>query len=354
MLRSDPISVRAIAALPAAVYTTDAEARITSYNAAAALFWGRAPVIGSTLFRVTGRLYGPDGAALPPEETALLRCLRERRPVLGTEAMLHRADGIRLCFTENATPLFDDEGGLIGAVDLLLDIAPAVAAAGAAGDEAGATCAGAAADPALPMPVPEAVPPEHASLLRALRVQMESRELLLRESLHRIKNLLATVQAIATQTLRHAPREERDAFLARLQALGAAHAAMGGEQRQRAPLRDVILSALEPFTPDRFALDGPNLSLNGDRSLAVIMGLHELATNAVKYGALSREQGRVSIAWTRRDDGAVELVWSESGGPPVVPPKTKGFGSTLIERSFEAVSFDYRPSGLLCRLRFAP
>ena len=117
---------------------------------------------------------------------------------------------------------------------------------------------------------------------------------------HRIKNTLATIQAIANQTLnQHA--KERDAFIARLHALSGAHDLLTSETWERAPLRDIVTRALEPFQEQhhkRITVDGPaDLWLDSTKSVAVAMVLHELATNAVKYGALSNGGGRVSIAW---------------------------------------------------------
>ena len=155
---------------------------------------------------------------------------------------------------------------------------------------------------------------------------------------HRIKNSLATIQAIATQTLnQHA--KERDAFIARLHALGRAHDLLTSETWERASLRAIVTRVLEPFQEqlhERIIIDGPaDLWLDSTKSVAVAMALHELATNAVKYGALSNGDGRVSIAWERQHEpNRMKLVWQESGGPEVSPPKQKGFGSHLIERAF--------------------
>jgi two-component sensor histidine kinase len=190
----------------------------------------------------------------------------------------------------------------------------------------------------------------------------ESRELLLQESQHRIRNTIATVQAIAGQTLRHTPPEEQKAFVARLHALGQAHDLLTSENWDRAPLRAVIGRALGPFQAEgrkRVAVKGPDVWLPASKSLSLTLALHELATNAAKYGALSNGAGRVSVSWDVIDKGEgrkVKLAWRETGGPPVSVPERKGFGSLLIEQSFAGEGqtvFDYKPKGLRCSLEVA-
>jgi PAS domain S-box-containing protein len=188
----------------------------------------------------------------------------------------------------------------------------------------------------------------------------EQQKLLVKEMQHRIKNSLATIQAIATQTLnQHA--EQRDAFIARLHALGSAHDLLTSETWERAPLRAIVIKALEPFQErlhERITIDGSDVWLDSTKSVVVAMALHELATNAVKYGALSNGAGRVSIAWERQcQANRVKLVWQEIGGPEVSPPKQKGFGSHLIERAFAGQlggsELLFSPQGLSCTLEVA-
>jgi two-component sensor histidine kinase len=187
----------------------------------------------------------------------------------------------------------------------------------------------------------------------------ESRELLLQESRHRIKNTIATVQAIAGQTLRHTPPEEQEAFLARLHALGEAHDLLTSENWNQAPLRAVVGRALSPFQAHerkRIVVKGPDVWLPANKSLLLTLALHELATNAAKYGALSNGTGRVSVSWQLIDNGEgrkVNLSCRETGGPPVSAPERKGFGSLLIEQSFAGEGqtlFEYKPKGLKCSL----
>jgi PAS domain S-box-containing protein len=181
----------------------------------------------------------------------------------------------------------------------------------------------------------------------------ETQRLLVGELTHRVKNTLATVQALATQTLHSISEPERNAFLARLRALGTAHEVLTQNGWNRAPVRSVIDRALQPFASDRITMRGPDAPLDASRSLMLTMALHELATNAGKYGALSNDSGRVSIEWTVVDAGSersIQLHWQEQGGPPVRPPAHKSFGSRLIENSFEKAHIVYAPDGVACSI----
>jgi PAS domain S-box-containing protein len=184
-----------------------------------------------------------------------------------------------------------------------------------------------------------------------------AKELLLNESRHRIKNTLATVQAIATQTLSRTSAGEVQAFVARLHALGEAHEVLANKNWNRAPLNEVVSRALKPFASkqeNRFVVDGPMVWLPANTSLGLTLCLHELATNAVKYGALSNENGRVHVSWEVQRDAVrpkLHLTWAESGGPPVAAPTRKGFGSLLIQATGEDdTRVDFHPDGVCCLL----
>jgi PAS domain S-box-containing protein len=184
----------------------------------------------------------------------------------------------------------------------------------------------------------------------------QTKELLLGESKHRIKNTLATVQAIASQTLRHGRAGGLDSFIARLHALGEAHELLTTENWDRAPLREVVERAIKPFRSgqDRFVIVGPAVMVPAQTSLTLTLCLHELATNAVKYGALSNGRGRVHVAWEPVANGErrnVRIFWHETGGPRVKVPKRKGFGSLLIESSGDGDSrVDFTPHGVRCSM----
>ncbi|GJE40324.1 sensor histidine kinase [Methylobacterium persicinum] len=188
--------------------------------------------------------------------------------------------------------------------------------------------------------------------------------LLIHELNHRVKNTLATVQSIAAQSLRglDGPEAEtaRAAFEARLLALARVHDVLTKESWEGAELSAVVADAIRPLdggggTVSRFRVSGPPLRLPPRLALSIAMALHELGTNAVKYGALSNEAGTISIDWTvRRGEQTMLLMrWRESGGPPVTKPTRTGFGSRLIERSLARelageVNLNYEPTGVVC------
>jgi two-component system, chemotaxis family, CheB/CheR fusion protein len=195
------------------------------------------------------------------------------------------------------------------------------------------------------------------------RRAQEQQKLLIGEIQHRIKNTLATVQAIATQTLRSAPNE-CDAFVARLHALAAAHDLLKDDNWREAALADLVGQALYPFQEEhreRFLIDGPDgILLDAQKASLLVMVLHELATNAVKYGALSNEKGQVRLEWELLQNSSPKrfrLCWQESGGPPVAPPKQQGFGSFLIERTFHEplgqARLHFEPRGLACSIEIS-
>lgn len=179
------------------------------------------------------------------------------------------------------------------------------------------------------------------------------------ELAHRIKNILATVSAIASQTLRDTNlATAREAFDARLQALARGHDILNASRWTAASLGGVVEAGVSPFPPDRITISGPDIAVGPRRALTLALTVNELGTNALKYGALGADGGRVSIAWRREEtpDGP-RLVWSwtESGGPAVRPPERRGFGRFLIERVLAAdfggtVRIDFSPDGVKCIL----
>ena len=188
-------------------------------------------------------------------------------------------------------------------------------------------------------------------------------QLLINELNDRVKNTLATVQGIAAQTLRSSATdaEARAAFEARLLALSKVHNVLTRENWEAVSLADIAAEVLAPHggeDPARFAIAGPDVRLHPRMALPIAMALHELATNAIKYGSLSRERGRVALDW--RVDPApggarLRLRWAEQGGPAVAPPSRKGFGSRLIERSLTLelggkVTLGYAPDGVVCTI----
>lgn len=308
-----------IMALPAAVYTTDALGRITFYNQAAVDLAGRVPKIGSDEWCISWKLYWPDGRPMRPDECPMAVTLKENRPIRGTEAIAERPDGTRVPFVPYPTPLRDASGKLVGGVNMLIDITE--------------------------------------------RKDAEKRQQLLIDELnHRVKNTLAAVQSIAAQSLKATSDiEHRNAFDARLIALARTHDLLSQAKWESASLRDLVLEELEPYGSGddmRIVIEGPDLALKPKVALAFAMAFHELATNAAKYGALSRHGGNVRVTWDvvrASEPSALRLKWTESGGPTVKKRTRKGFGSTVIERNLQLelggdVRLDFEPGGVVCTM----
>ena len=193
-------------------------------------------------------------------------------------------------------------------------------------------------------------------------------EMMLAELNHRVKNTLATVQAIAQQTAANAPdlKTFNEGFLARLLALSNTHNLLARDAWNGAPLAEIVNSELAPYRHDgeaqgndtRVQLHGDDLNLRPKQALALSMALHELATNAAKYGALSVPHGQVTVAWTSHlleQRQRLHLHWTESGGPAVVTPKRRGFGSRLISDGLPyeldgQVALDFPPGGVTCNI----
>lgn len=191
--------------------------------------------------------------------------------------------------------------------------------------------------------------------------QERIRAWLLAELNHRVKNNLSTVQALAHHSrMSTSSAEEFEAtFNARLMALSRAHDLLTRETWTSAPLSDVVNGTLAPFALDddrRIVIGGPEVRLSPTAAVTMTLAFHELATNAAKFGALSRPEGRVAVEWlvdTERNGGAVDLCWRESCGPVVAPPVRRGFGSRLIERGAPrelggVARLDFQPGGLAC------
>jgi two-component system CheB/CheR fusion protein len=175
-------------------------------------------------------------------------------------------------------------------------------------------------------------------------VQAEQHQRLLVDELnHRVKNMLAVVISMVTHTLRHARtlQEFEENFLGRLRALAPGNSLLSNEGWQTVSLTTLLLEELRPFVhPDRskFRIEGPTVLLEPRAALSLGMAIHELTTNAVKYGALSLTDGVVDVRWCREptsDGEQLVLEWVEHGGPPVTAPANRGFGMTLIERALK-------------------
>ncbi|WP_315811771.1 MULTISPECIES: sensor histidine kinase [unclassified Bradyrhizobium] len=198
---------------------------------------------------------------------------------------------------------------------------------------------------------------------RSEQAEIEAREretasrlqkLILEELHHRIKNTLATVTAIVSQSLRNVPatKDAQHAISGRLLALGRAHDLLLQAKLSSGDLRTVIRTSVQAFdTPDdsRFAITGPDVLVTPDAVIAIAMTLNELCTNALKFGALSVPEGRVDLLWTV-DQRRVRFAWTERHGPVVQQPASRSFGTRLIEtlgvQLGGEVQLNYAPSGL--------
>jgi PAS domain S-box-containing protein len=282
-------------ALPAAVYTTDAAGRITYYNDTAAALWGHRPPLGTSEWCGSWKLYWPDGTPLAHDECPMAIALKADRTVRGMEAVAERPDGTRVPFIPYPTPIHDDAGKLIGAVNMLVDITD--------------------------------------------RKRAEDQQaLLVRELHHRVKNTLATVQAIMGSTARTVDNIEdfKTAIFGRIQSLAKTHLLLADDVRA-VDFADILRSELDAFDSGiggRITLQGPEVALTSQIAVSLGMAIHELTTNAAKHGALSVYGGKVEVTWSVTIDATRRTLtfdWVESGGPPVKEPTREGFGSRLLD-----------------------
>lgn len=298
-----------------AIITLNLEGRITGWNqgACAILGYGDAEILGRSgevFFPAEDRARGVFVGEL---------CLAMEKGRAPNERWHLRRDGSRFWASGAMLPLLDEDGQPEGFLNVFRDNSEA-------------------------------------------RAKEERRALLLAEMGHRVKNALATVQSVASQTLRQAgvPPEIRSAFTDRLLALARSHDLLLRGEWEGAPLPTVVERALSPYSgTDRALLDGPPVLLPTNTVEILGLGFHELATNAAKYGALSVPDGQVEVRWSLRRGKSstrfVDILWREHGGPPVVPPASRGFGSRLLERGLThdiggTVKLDFRPEGLECRI----
>lgn len=304
-------------ALPAAIYTTDARGHLTFFNQAAAALAGRLPALGTDEWCVSWRLFAPNGAPLPHDECPMAVALKTGKPVRGTEKVAERPDGTRIPILPFPTPLHDRAGNMIGAVNMLVDISDRKRAE-------------------------------------------EQKTLLLRELAHRVNNTFAVILAITQQSLATAtsPEAFAETFTARLQSLAQAHNLLLAQDWAGADLAELVRGQVAPFTTEgdeRFRIAGPRVMLGPGQVIALGAVLHELATNACRYGALSGPLGKVDLGWEVADgDGGehVRIVWAEHEGPRVKEPAKRGLGSRIIQRGLPNATIDLRfePRGVVCTI----
>jgi PAS domain S-box-containing protein len=301
-----------IAELPAAVFTVDGEGRLTHYNRAGLDLAGRIP-LETDRWCIGWRLYNVDGSVLPHEESHMAVAIKTGVSLQGAEMVIERPDGARKLVTSYPTVMRDEKERIVGGLNILFDITE--------------------------------------------RKRNEERiTLLLNEVDHRSKNILSVVQAIAKQTAISTPDEFLKRFSTRLQTLAASHDLLVRSRWQGVEMSDLMHAQLAHFAPligNRIRLDGPSFQLSASAAQTLGMIVHELATNAAKYGALSNDSGQVDVCWHAPTD-VFTITWTERGGPSVVMPNRRGFGSivvkTMAESSFDGdVDLDFTPAGLRWR-----
>jgi PAS domain S-box-containing protein len=297
-----------------AILSKTPDGTITSWNMGAERLFGYAAdeILGKSIMTLVPQ-------DLRDEEADILGRIRRGEHIRHYETRRQRKDGSVIWVSLTISPILDAAGKIVGASKIARD-------------------------------------------MTERRRADEHRKTLMAELNHRVKNTMAVIQSIASQTLGHAStlEEARAAFGSRLVNLAKAHDVLTRESWQSANLADIVAQIAEPHAggKNRIRIEGPDLRLSPSAALAFSMALHELGTNAAKYGALSSKSGQVAIAWRieGKDPGRrLVLHWEESGGPPVARPTRKGFGSRLIERALAAelggeVRVDYESSGLRCAI----
>jgi two-component sensor histidine kinase len=192
----------------------------------------------------------------------------------------------------------------------------------------------------------------YRALLWRLREEQERRQLLNHELAHRIKNTLAIVQSVISQTLRDRP-DALGKLNARIAALAATNDLLIKSEWRGTFLKEILAGELAPYDATRFALRGEDFACRSELATVLALIFHELITNAAKYGALSAPDGRIALCWVKQGD-RVDFEWLETGGPQPAASRREGFGTTLLRkglRQFDgAVQMDFAPGGLRCRL----
>jgi PAS domain S-box-containing protein len=295
--------------LPAAIYTTDAEGRITYFNKACIEFSGRTPTLGDDFWCVTWKLYTPDGVALPHDQCPMAVALHERRAVRGVEAIAERPDGSRISFMPYPTPIIDAAGNLLGAVNMLVDISE--------------------------------------------QKKAEQRlTLMAREVDHRANNLLAVMQGLLHLTKADTIEEYRACIEGRFAALARSNSLIAERRWTDVNLRSLIEEEMGAFSNGQVTIAGEPYDIRSSSAQALAMMVHELCTNAVKYGALSTGAGHVQISWSLDNEGSMMLQWTETGGPSPAEPTRRGTGGSVIDGAVRQLGGEifreWAPAGLRC------
>ena len=302
--------------LPFAVYVCDRDGFVLRYNRRAAELWGRSPKLGDPNERFCGsyRMFRPDGSLLPHHQCPMADVLRTGVSVREQEVHIERPDGLRGIALVDIEAIKDSGGNVVGAVNCFQDITE--------------------------------------------RKRCEAQIVnLAREAEHRTKNIMATV--LATVRLSHSETSDglKELIEGRIDALAKVHTLFVESRWAGAELRSLATQELLAYSGEnaaRVRIDGPAVMLEPSTAQAAAIFLHELATNAAKYGSLSAAGGHVEISWTVTADGRLSLRWIELGGPTATPPTHRGFGTRIMENMIGQlrgeVRLDWRDQGLACEI----
>jgi PAS domain S-box-containing protein len=293
-----------------AIISKDLNGIITSWNR------GAERIFGYTAEEVVGK---PITIVIPPdrhdEEPKILERIRSGQRVEHYETVRMRKHGSRVDISLTISPVRNTEGKIIGASKIARDITE--------------------------------------------RKRSEAQIIVLaREAEHRAKNVLATVQATVHLSQSDTADGLKKAIDGRIQALANVHRLFVESRWAGAEIHSLVSEELLPYSQDdemRVRIDGPKLVLEPDIAQTIAVTLHELATNAAKYGALSTRTGRVQVEWSRAPDGRIAIHWTEKDGPPVEPPIRKGFGTRIMDNMIRGqlkgeMRFDWRAEGLACQI----
>jgi PAS domain S-box-containing protein len=291
-----------------AIITTDLNGVITSWNTGAQRLFGYSPeeAIGQPVLIL-----------IPPErhdeEPAILERIRRGERIEHYETVRRQKDGSYIDISLTVSPIKDADGTVIGASKIARDI----------------------------------------SERKRSETQIAA---LAREAEHRAKNVLAVVQAIVRLSHAETTEDLKETIYGRIRALANVHALFVRSRWTGAELRSLIEDELSPYSRGgaSLRLEGPTVLLTQDAAQTIAVAMHELATNAAKYGALSREGGHVGVRWSQAEDGLFVIHWNETGGPPVSTPSHRGFGTRVIDSMLRVLNgkvyLNWRPEGLECKI----
>jgi PAS domain S-box-containing protein len=299
-------------AIPAAIYTANSDGYLTYYNDAAARLWGQRPEIGKQRWSGAFRIVLLDGTIVPHDECPMATAIKTGQPIHGLEVYIERPDGTRIPCAPFPTPMFDEHGRVAGAINMLVDI----------------------------------------SQQKAIQ---DRQSFLMRELDHRIKNNLATVQAIAGSTMRtsRSMEEFQRTFTSRIAALSRTHSLLTDEKQSHVSVRQLMANELDIYADgdgQRVIVSGPDVVLPARIAVSFGMAVHELTTNALKHGALSMVGGKLAVDW-RQIGSRIEFEWNETNVRIAGQPTRVGFGTQLLKRLLPVqlgaeVKMEFEPDGL--------